>query len=63
MRLRWPLPAVLAWAACWAIYAVGTRFGLSGAVAVVLAATLGLLLSLATTLWWRRLIIAAGFPL
>ena len=62
-RLRWPLPAVLAWAACWAIYAVGTRFGLSGAVAVVLAATLGLLLSLATTLWWRRLIIAAGFPL
>ena len=63
LRLRWPLPAVLAWAACWAIYAVGTRFGLSGAVAVVLAATLGLLLSLATTLWWRRLIIAACFPL
>ncbi len=62
-RLRWPLPAVLAWAACWAVFTLGSRFGLSGAVAVVLAATLGLLLSLVTTRWWRRLIIAAGFPL
>lgn len=61
--LRWPLPAVLAWAACWAAFLVGTRLGLSGAVAMVLAATLGLLLSLAATTWWRRLIVAAGFPL
>ena len=62
-RLRWPLPAVLAWAACWAVFTLGSQFGLSGAVAVFLAATLGLLLSLVTTRWWRRLIIAAGFPL
>ena len=50
-RLRWPLPAVLAWAACWVVYTLGARFGLSGAAAVVIAATLGLLLSLASTHW------------
>ena len=61
--LRWPLPAVLAWAASWVVFELGTRFGLSGAVAMVLGGALGPLLSLVQARWWRRLIVAAGFPL
>lgn len=61
--LPWPLPAVLAWGLCWLVYLAGERVGLSSAAALLVAALLGLLLGLAGSSWWRRLIIATGFPL
>lgn len=63
LRLPWPLPAILAWALCWLVFDAGQRLGWSGASALLAATLLGLLLSLAATSWWRRIILAAGFPL
>lgn len=62
-RLPWPLPAILAWVLCWLVYRLGHVSGLSPASALVLATLTGLLPSLAFASWWRRIIIAAGFPL
>ena len=61
--LRWPLSALLAWGAGWA-----TMLGLArtGALAPALAVAAGLLVAAAPALFaatfWRRVIVAAGFP-
>ncbi len=62
MRLPWPLPALLAWGAAWALYLVlQPRWG---APAALLGATgVGVLASLWGQGWWRRVWIALGFPL
>ncbi len=63
--MSWPLPALLAWASAWALF-IGLRavFGASAVgLAVGLAALLGVSLSVLATTRWRRLIVAAGFPL
>ena len=62
--LRWPLPALAAWAAGWASMTLLTRAGI---LSPALALTTGLLVSampawLAAT-FWRRVIVAGGFPL
>lgn len=59
----WPLPAVLAWGAAW-----GLLWGLLAlALAPVLALGAACALGVACSVWgqsgWRRLFIAAGFPL
>jgi hypothetical protein len=61
--LRWPLPALLAWAACWALFVAMSRLAAPLPVALVLAAALGLVLSLPAATRWRRIFVAAGFPL
>ncbi|MCE1251853.1 MAG: class I SAM-dependent methyltransferase [Comamonadaceae bacterium] len=62
MRLPWPLPALLAWGLCWALFALlQPRWGLGPAL--LAAGLLGTLASLAGARWWRRIFIAAGFPL
>ena len=58
----WPLPALLAWALAWLLFAglqrvVPPVWALLGACAVAVAA------SLWGSTWWRRGLIAAGFPL
>jgi hypothetical protein len=62
--LRWPLPALLAWAAGWITTMVLLR---SDALAPPFAALAGLLVGAAPALFaatfWRRVIVAAGFPL
>lgn len=63
LRMPWPLPALLAWGACWLVYWLVTELGLAPVAALVLAALTGLLSSLAFASWWRRLIVAMGFPL
>jgi len=66
MQLRppWPVPALLVWGLCWSVYWLSARaLGLAPVVALVLAIVTGLLLSFAAGNWWRRLIVAAGFPL
>lgn len=64
MSLAWPLPALLAWGAAWALFAGLPRLGLDALPAFVA----GLLL-VAGAAWrlrstaWRRLLLVAGFPL
>ena len=60
--LPWPLPALLTWAVAWAVF-----MALNGAapwwLALLLACLLGVLASVLGRSWWRRSMIAAGFPL
>lgn len=60
--LPWPLPALLTWAAAWGVFLVASSvwpwWG-----AVLAACTLGSLASLMGGSWWRRVMIALGFPL
>jgi SAM-dependent methyltransferase len=63
-RLRWPLPALLVWAACWLLMAALAALGAPPAPA--LAVALGACVLLAWG-WpglssWRRMLLAAGFP-
>jgi L-lactate permease len=61
--LRWPLPALLAWAAGW-----GTMMALlrTAGLAPALAVAAGLLVAATpapfAATFWRRVIVAAGFP-
>jgi hypothetical protein len=62
LRLPWPLPALLAWAAAWLAYA-GLTPVLGPLRAWLLAGLRGVLASLAARPWWRRLAVTGGFPL
>lgn len=61
--LRWPLPALAAWAACWAAFVLLQRAGLAAAGALATATLLGAVLAWRAGTRWRRLFVAAGFPL
>ncbi len=61
--LAWPLLAFVAWAACWAGFAALRSQDAPLALAVTLAAALGAVIAVAGATPWRRLFIAAGFPL
>jgi len=60
---RWPLPALLAWAAGWATMLLLLR---SALMPPALAVAAGLVTAALPALWattlWRRVIVAAGFP-
>ena len=62
LRLPWPLPALLTWAVSWTLYLGGAWLGLAPGISLVVAILAGVLLSLAGATIWRRLIMAAGFP-
>ena len=59
----WPLPAVLAWALCWAVFRELLGQGLALQWALGLSSAVGVACSLWGATWWRRLLIAGGFPL
>ena len=63
MSLRWPLPALLAWAVAWGLF-MGLR---AAGMPVLLAMVGGTLLGVAGSVWggswWRRAVVAFGFPL
>lgn len=61
--LRWPLPALLTWGAAWAVFSVLQRLGMPGIAALLLATAGSTAGSLLGATWWRRGLIAAGFPL
>ena len=63
MPLRWPLPALLTWAACWAAFSTARELALPSPLAIAMAAALGAAFSLRGSTPWRRIFIAAGFPL
>jgi SAM-dependent methyltransferase len=63
-RLRWPLPAVLAWAAAWAVWWIVTSLVLLPVVlAFGLALATGCVLALPCATRWRQWMAAGGFPL
>ncbi len=62
MRLPWPAPALIAWAGAWALHAL--LLPRAGALVALLAGcALDTLASLWGARWWRRVLIALGFPL
>lgn len=63
VSLPWPLPALLVWALAWAVFALMARLGAPAIVALLLASLLGVAGSALGSSGWRRLFIAAGFPL
>lgn len=60
--LPWPLPALLTWAAAWAFFMALSQV-LPWWGAVFVACGFAVLASLLGHTWWRRAMIAAGFPL
>jgi len=58
---RWPLPALLSWAAAWAVFSLLRP--LDAGLALATAALAGAGLALLHPARWRRLIVALGFPL
>jgi len=60
----WPMPAILAWALAWGLFS-GLLGAVDSSVGVALGAAcaLGVVLSLWGGTWWRRVLIAGGFPL
>jgi hypothetical protein len=62
--LRWPLPALLAWAAAWAVMTLLARSAVLPPVAAVLVAlAVGGAPAVFASTFWRRVIVAGGFPL
>jgi hypothetical protein len=61
LSLPWPLPALLSWGAAWLLFMALRPLGLLPAL--LAAAAAGLLLALLQSQRWRRIIVAAGFPL
>ena len=63
MSLRWPLPALLAWAVAWALF-LGLRMAGAPALLALLGGTLlGVVGSVWGGSWWRRAVVGSGFPL
>ena len=63
LGLAWPVPALVAWAACWATLVALRAAGTPLALALALAASLGAAAALSGASPWRRIVIGAGFPL
>lgn len=62
-KLIWPLPALLTWLAAWLVFAALRAAGLPVLWAMALGALLGAAASVLGGTPWRRVFIAAGFPL
>lgn len=61
--LRWPLSALLAWAAGWgAMLGLARAAGLPPGLAVAAGLVVGAAPALLAATFWRRVIVAAGFP-
>lgn len=61
-RLPWPLPALLAWGLAWVLFVWFERVLPAGG-ALLVACALPVALSPLAGSWWRRGLLAAGFPL
>ena len=58
----WPAPAFLSWGASWALLRLLGGQAWSPLAALVVAAAIGVVLSVWGSNWWRKLVIAGGFP-
>ncbi len=61
--MMWPLPALAAWGLAWATYLALGALNLPSVVAMAAASALGAALMTWGSTPWRRVFIAAGFPL
>ncbi|OJX29486.1 MAG: methyltransferase type 12 [Burkholderiales bacterium 68-12] len=61
-RPPWPLPALLAWTLAWLLF-TGLQRVVSPVWALLAASAVAVAASLWGSTWWRRGLIAAGFPL
>lgn len=61
--MRWPLSALLAWTFTWTLFLFVLAPCLPLLLAVAIATAAGVLCSVMAGTFWRRLAIAAGFPL
>ena len=61
--MTWPLPALLTWAAAWSVFIGLAWLDAATWVALVVATALPVLLAFLGNTPWRRIFIAAGFPL
>ena len=59
----WPLPALMAWAACWALFIGAVMLGAPLLFGLALGAAAGAAASAFGSTAWRRIFLAAGFPL
>lgn len=59
----WPLPALLVWVLAWACFSLLQQAGLAQWAAALVVSGVGLLTSLWGQTWWRRSMLALGFPL
>ncbi|AGX88250.1 class I SAM-dependent methyltransferase [Candidatus Symbiobacter mobilis] len=59
----WPLPAVLAWGLAWGVFGALGHWGIATGLAALVACTVGVGASVLGGSWWRRVLIALGFPL
>jgi hypothetical protein len=62
LRMPWPLPALVAWAFAWLLFVMLQR-ALPPVAALLAACLLGTVASVLGGNWWRRGLIAIGFPL
>jgi hypothetical protein len=60
--LPWPVPAVLVWLCAWGVFYAAQGLGAAFSVALALASSLGVLMSVWGATWWRKGFIACGFP-
>ncbi len=63
MTCAWPLPALLSWASAWAVFVALGGLNAATAVPCLGACTVGGIASVCAGTTWRRVFIAAGFPL
>jgi hypothetical protein len=63
VSLRWPLPALLAWAVAWALFLGLRAAGTPVLLALVAGTLLGVVGSVWGGSWWRRAVVGSGFPL
>ena len=63
LLLHWPIPALLVWAASWLLFSFLQQASWDVWWAIGACALLGALSSVLASTPWRRLAIAAGFPL
>ena len=58
----WPLPALLSWGVSWAAFRLMLLRDWPMVGALLVAALIGVVLSLWGDSWWRKAVVAAGFP-
>jgi len=63
LHKAWPLPALLSWAACWAVFIGALQIGAPAWLALGLGGALGAALALTASTPWRSVFIGLGFPL
>lgn len=62
LRLPWPVPALVVWACAWLVFVLLQRV-VSPVPAMLAGCVLGTAASVLGHTWWRRGLIAGGFPL